>query len=63
METNMSNGIGEYWITFAYPSLLTDSICRWSFELLHGGLIVSGPTQANHKARPYTQLVCMDHGP
>jgi hypothetical protein len=31
-------------------------------SLLHGGLIVWGPTQVNHKVRLHTQLVCIDCG-
>jgi hypothetical protein len=56
----MSNGVGEHLFTFAYLSLLTGSICGWKLKLLQQ---LHGPTQVSHKARPHTQLVCMDHRP
>jgi hypothetical protein len=34
METNVSKGVGEHFITFTYLSVLTDSICGWSFKFV-----------------------------
>ena len=41
METNMSKGVGEQWVTFAYPSILTVNICGWRlWDCCSDGLIV-----------------------
>jgi hypothetical protein len=57
LETNMSKGVGEQWVTFAYPSILTSNICGFGFKVCCSGCVIACvPTQASSKARPHTRL-------
>jgi hypothetical protein len=47
METNMSNDVGKHWITYATWVYLPVAYVDEDLSLLHGGLIIWGPTQVN----------------
>jgi hypothetical protein len=50
METNMSSTIGEPFITFAYLSFLTSSVCGWeALELLQWWLDCMGSNSGNYQ--------------